>query len=200
VPRGSVMRRRPPLGVHLLPLARRLGRKKMRRKTCKLTLQDSRSEDYHSPMAKRIPPASQVDLAAADLLEACNQLVRRLRAESNNLELTWSQIFVLARLETGPMSIAELARAEAVKPQSMGVTLAVLEDEGLVQRTPHPTDGRQYLFALTPDGVEARRRTREAKHAWLMGAVAKLSAAEQKSLLAAAAVISRLAETTTRDP
>jgi DNA-binding MarR family transcriptional regulator len=82
----------------------------------------------------------------------------------------------------------------------MGVTLAVLEEEGLVQRAPHPTDGRQYLFALTSRGVEARRRTREAKHAWLAGAVAKLTVAEQKDLLAAAAVISRLAETRSRDP
>lgn len=151
-------------------------------------------------MAKRTSPPSQVDLAATDLLEASGQLVRRLRAESNNLELTWSQIVALARLEAGAMSIAELARAESVKPQSMGVTLAVLEEEGLVQRTPHPTDGRQYLFALTPKGVDARRRTREAKHSWLASAVARLSVDEQKALIAAAEVIRRLADMSTRDP
>lgn len=151
-------------------------------------------------MAKRTSHASPVDLAATDLLEACSQLVRRLRAESNNLELTWSQSVVLARLEAGAMSIADLARAESVKPQSMGVTLAVLEDEGLVQRTPHPTDGRQYLFALTPKGVDARRRTREAKHAWLSAAVARLTTDERKDLLSAAAVIHRLADMSMRDP
>lgn len=151
-------------------------------------------------MAKRPSTSSQVDLAATGLLEACDRLVRRLRAESNNLELTWSQIVALARLEGGPMSIADLARAESVKPQSMGVTLAVLEEEALVQRTPHPTDGRQFLFALTPKGVEARRRTREAKHNWLASAVGRLTVAEQNDLLAATAVIRRLAEMSTRDP
>lgn len=151
-------------------------------------------------MAKRTSPSSQVDLAATDLLEACGQLVRRLRAESNNLELTWSQIVALARLEAGAMSIADLARAESVKPQSMGVTLAVLEEEGLVQRTPHPTDGRQYLFALTQKGIEARQRTREAKHSWLASVVSRLTVAEQNDLLAAAQVIRRLAEMSTRDP
>ena len=151
-------------------------------------------------MAKRNAPSSTGDLAAADLLEACGQLLRRLRAESNNLELTWSQSVAMARLESGAMSIADLARAESVKPQSMGVTLAVLEEEGLVERTPHPTDGRQYLFALTPKGTEARKRTREAKHSWLASAVTRLTVTEQKDLLAAAQVIRRLAEMSTRDP
>jgi DNA-binding MarR family transcriptional regulator len=33
-----------------------------------------------------------------------------------------------------------------VKPQSMGGTLAAMEEEGLVERQPHPTDGRQILY------------------------------------------------------
>ncbi|HVI54525.1 MAG TPA: MarR family transcriptional regulator [Luteibacter sp.] len=141
-----------------------------------------------------------VDIAAADLLTACGQLVRRLRAETNNQELSWSQMAVLARLESaGPMSIADMARAESVKPQSMGVTLSVMEDEGLLERRPHPTDGRQFLFALTVAGVEARRRVRAAKQTWLAGAVATLTADEQRDLLTAAAVIRRLADSSTRD-
>lgn len=130
---------------------------------------------------------------ASDLLAACGQLIRRLRTESNRLELTWSQIAVLSRLEGGAMSTADLARAEAVKPQSMGATLAVLEDDGLVERAPHPTDGRQFLFGLTAQGAEARRRTHAQKHAWLTGAVGRLTAREQAELIAAAEVIHRLA-------
>ncbi|APG03310.1 MarR family transcriptional regulator [Luteibacter rhizovicinus DSM 16549] len=152
-------------------------------------------------MAKQASVFPGVDIAAADLLTACGQLVRRLRAETNNQELSWSQLAVLARLEeTGPTSIADMARAESVKPQSMGVTLSVMEDEGLVERTPHPTDGRQFLFALTTAGIEARRRVRAAKQSWLAGAVATLTADEQRDLLIAAAVIRRLADSSTRDP
>jgi DNA-binding MarR family transcriptional regulator len=151
-------------------------------------------------MPKQRAPFPGVDAAAADLLTACGQLIRRLRAESNNQELSWSQMAVLARLEAnGPTSIAEMARAESVKPQSMGVTLSVMEDEGLVERTPHPTDGRQFLFRLTADGVEARRRVRAAKQTWLASAVGTLTADEQRDLVAAADVIRRLADASTRD-
>lgn len=150
-------------------------------------------------MPERTTTTPIAEAAATDLLTACGQLIRRLRTESNNVELTWSQIAALSRLEGGTMSTAELARAEAVKPQSMGATLAVLEDEGLVQRSPHPTDRRQFLFGLTTKGMDARQRTRAAKQAWLTGAVARLSAQEQADLVAASEVIRRLADMSQRD-
>ena len=90
------------------------------------------------------------------------------------------------------MTTADLARAEAMKPQSMSTILAGLEQEGLVERRPHPTDGRQILFSLTAQGVEARRKRSVAKHEWLLAAVAKLSPAEQQTLLSAAVLIRSL--------
>ncbi len=87
-----------------------------------------------------------------------------------------------------------LARAESVKPQSMGATLAELEREGLVERRPHPTDGRQVLFALTDEGVEARRKRSAAKQKWLLAAMAKLDLAEQQTLMSAVALIKRLGQ------
>lgn len=149
-------------------------------------------------MAKQSP--SPVDIAASDLLAACGLLVRRVRAESNNLGLTWSQATVLARLESGgPASTADIARAEAVKPQSMGVTLATMEQDGLVEREPHPTDGRQFLYALTAEGVEARRRTKAAKQAWLTEAISRLSPHDRDDLAVAARVLRNLAEMSTQD-
>jgi DNA-binding MarR family transcriptional regulator len=133
--------------------------------------------------------------AVAELTLAIGQLVRRLRMEANPGELSWSQITTLARLEkVGAMTTADLARAEFVKPQSMGTTLADLEQAGLVQRRPHPTDGRQVLFELTAEGVEARRQRNIAKREWLLAAMARLDPAEQQTLIAAAALIKRLAE------
>jgi DNA-binding MarR family transcriptional regulator len=138
-----------------------------------------------------IPPVP----AVAELSLAIGQLVRRLRLEANPGELTWSQIATLARLDkAGAMTTADLARSEFVKPQSMGTTLADLEQAGLVQRRPHPSDGRQVLFALTAEGTEARRQRNIAKREWLSAAMAKLDPAEQQTLLAAAALIKRLAE------
>src|ERR1700692_643303 len=133
--------------------------------------------------------------AVAELSMAIGQLVRRLRAEANPGELSWSQIAALARLDkAGWMTTADLARSEFVKPQSMGTTLADLEQAGLVQRRPHPTDGRQVLFALTAAGIEARRQRSIAKREWLLAAMTKLDPAEQQTLMSAAALIKRLAE------
>jgi DNA-binding MarR family transcriptional regulator len=135
------------------------------------------------------------ETAVTELSLAIGQLMRRLRAEVNPGELTWSQLATLARLErVGAMTTADLARSEHVKPQSMGTTLADLEQEGLVQRRPHPTDGRQVLFALTSEGIEARRQRNIAKREWLLAATSKLDPAEQQSLISAAALIKRLAE------
>ncbi len=101
----------------------------------------------------------------------------------------------LARLDqSGMMTTADLARAEAMKPQSMGAILAGLEQEGLVHRQPHPTDGRQVLFALTERGMDKRRQRRTAKRAWLVTAVARLEPTELHALVAAIALLRRIGE------
>ncbi len=135
------------------------------------------------------------ETAVTELSLAIGQLIRRLRAETNPSELTWAQTTALARLDKmGWMTTADLARAESVKPQSMGAVLADLEQEGLVQRRPHPTDGRQVLFGLTAEGIEARRKRNIAKREWLLAAMAKLDPAEQQTLIAAIALIKRLGD------
>lgn len=80
-----------------------------------------------------------------------------------------------------------------MKPQSMGTTIASLEEMGIVKRTPHATDGRQMLIALTPKGVQLRKKTREAKQMWLSQAIAKLDAQERDALFKAAGTIRKLA-------
>jgi DNA-binding MarR family transcriptional regulator len=133
-----------------------------------------------------------LEIAVTELLSVTGQLTRRLRAVSNTRELTWSQVAIMARLEeAGPLTTADLARAESVKPQSMGGTLAAMEEEGLVERQPHPTDGRQILYALTDEGREARTKVSLAKREWLLAAIAQLSRGEQKALLAAVDIIRR---------
>ena len=147
------------------------------------------------PMSAFPGRSISLETAVTELSLAIGQLLRRLRAESNPDELTWSQTVALSRLErAGSMTTADLARAESVKPQSMGATLAELEREGLVERQPHPTDGRQVLFSLTDEGVEARQKRSAAKQTWLLAAMARLDADEQQTLMSAAALIKRLGE------
>ena len=135
------------------------------------------------------------EIVVPALTQAIGRVMRRVRADANTGGLNLSQTATLAQLdESGGMTNADLARAEAMKPQSMNTLLAGLEQEGLVERRPHPTDGRQVLFALTDAGVEARRKRGAAKQTWLLAAMAKLDPAEQQTLTTAAALIKRLGE------
>lgn len=135
-------------------------------------------------------PAPSLDIVAKDLTTAISRLLRRLRTQANPSELALSQMGALSRLEQdGPLTNAELARAELMKPQSMGVILASLEQEGLVERQPHPTDRRQVLFFLTDAGAAVRTRHRAAKRDWLVGVLAELDPSDLKALIAVIPVI-----------
>ncbi|PZW41344.1 MarR family transcriptional regulator [Humitalea rosea] len=139
------------------------------------------------------PP--ELETAVTEFRLAVGQLVRRLRTEANPGDLTLSQNATLARLEkAGGATTAELARAESVKPQSMAAILTGLERDGLVERRPHPTDGRQVLFSLTGDGAEARRKRNIARNDWLLAAMARLDPGEQQTFISAIALIKRLGE------
>ena len=137
-----------------------------------------------------------LETASNELSLAIGQLRRRLRAEANNPnELNLAEAGVLTRLEqAGWMTTADLARAEAMRPQSMGTILVGLLQKGLVQRRPHATDGRQIEFALTPAGIEARRERKTAKREWLLAAISKLTPQEQRTLMTAIPLIKRLGE------
>ncbi|MFB7634233.1 MarR family winged helix-turn-helix transcriptional regulator [Streptomyces sp. NPDC056149] len=131
---------------------------------------------------------------ATDLGATVSLLMRRLRAASPQGELTPTQRAVLARIDAdGPSTIAALARAELVRPQSMRVTVGALEEHGILARSPHPTDGRQVVFSLTEGGHRVLADVRAAKNDWLAVAIAEqLTADEQRTLAEATALIRRL--------
>jgi len=137
------------------------------------------------------------EVAVEDFAMALGLLVRRIRADvSPELqEFSWTQQAVLRRLEKhGPATAADLARAEGVKPQSMGTALGLLEKMGLVERKAHPTDGRQLNIKLTARGITLRRNTKEATYAWLSRAIAELDRQEQTTLFKAGELFKRMAE------
>jgi DNA-binding MarR family transcriptional regulator len=136
-----------------------------------------------------------METAVGDFMQALGLLVRRVRAAAGAHELSLTESAVLKRLAAdGPATTAELARAESMKPQSMGATVAALEQMALVEREPHPSDGRQVNIQLTAKGMEVRNNTRNAKRTWLAQAVAQLDEQERETLFQAAEIIKRLAE------
>lgn len=140
-------------------------------------------------------PRKNLETAVTELTQAVGLLLRRLRATAASQELSWTEASVMARLaKDGPATAADLARAEGIKPQSMGATVAALEERGIVERKPHPTDGRQVNIQLTPHGVAMRKNAKDAKRTWLAQAIAQLDEEERETLFAAGEIIKRLAE------
>ena len=133
---------------------------------------------------------------AADLRTLIGHLKRRLQDRSLIGDLTASQVAVLSRLDRdGPATVTVLARAEGMRPQSMGATIAVLEAAGLVIGTPDPTDGRQTLLSLTPACRERIDASRVARQDWLQRAIeASLSPDEQAELARSVGLLRRLAQ------
>jgi DNA-binding MarR family transcriptional regulator len=138
-------------------------------------------------------PRKTSEAAVVDFTQAIGSLVRRVRAAAASHELSLTESAVMARLDKqGPATIADLARAESMKPQSMGTTIAALEEMGLVERKPHPTDGRQVNIELTVKGVTVRKSAGDAKRTWLAQAIAGLDEEEQQTLFKAGEIIERL--------
>src|SRR5579863_5692252 len=128
-------------------------------------------------------PRKSLETAVIDFIQAIGLLVRRVRAAAASHELSLTESAVLARLaKDGPATTAELARAESMKPQSMGTTVAALEEMGLVERKPHPTDGRQVNIDLTAKGAALRKSAKDAKRTWLVQAIAQLDDDEREVL------------------
>lgn len=140
-------------------------------------------------------PKKTAEVAVNDFLHAVGLLIRRVRAAAGAQELSMTESAVLKRLaNNGPASTADLARAESMKPQSMGATIAALEERGLVERQPHPVDRRQMNIGLTSEGAAVRKRAGDAKRTWLAHAIAQLDEDEREMLFKAGEIIKRLGE------
>ena len=64
---------------------------------------------------------------------------------------------------------------------------------GLVERSPHPTDGRQFIVAVNEAGRNYVEETISVREAWLDRKLAALGAEERAVLAQAAEIIDRMA-------
>jgi DNA-binding MarR family transcriptional regulator len=140
-------------------------------------------------------PESDRDRAARALLVRMGLLRRRLRASASPGEVTFPEVAALARLERGgPATSAELARLEQISPQSMGATLAGLEERGLVTRSADPADGRRVVMSVTDFGRQMVGRRRDARVEQIAAALDGFTKTELRQILTAAPLIQRLAD------
>lgn len=140
------------------------------------------------------------DQSTAALAEALRgfigNLKRRMRAQSHAGELSWSQLSMLSRLERdGPSTVTVAARAEGVRPQSMGATIREFEAAGYVTGAPDPDDGRQTLWSVTPLARDLVQAARAARQDWLLATLQKnFSQAERDDLSRAVKLLERIVE------
>ncbi|MGA2828828.1 MAG: MarR family transcriptional regulator [Streptosporangiaceae bacterium] len=133
---------------------------------------------------------------AGALRESVGLLLRRLRQERTDGELTLPESSALTRLNrAGPATSSALAKLEQISPQSMGATLAALEARGLVERHPDPEDGRRVVLSVTGAGRQVLQDRHNARTQQLARALsAGFTPAELAQLMVAAPLLERLAQ------
>jgi len=141
-------------------------------------------------------PVWDVSEVAAAVRVAVGLVVRKMKQAPLDGDLTMAESSTLSRLERGgPATSSDLARVDRISPQSMGVTVAALEERGLVRRSRDPEDGRRIVLSITEDGQQRVHDKRGARTEQLAAALRDgFSNAELGQLMAAAALIERLAE------
>jgi DNA-binding MarR family transcriptional regulator len=128
------------------------------------------------------------------LREAIARVNRRLRQTRPMGDVTVAQISALQSLDNaGALTPRELSDVERVRPPTMTRIVGRLEERGLVQRTPHPTDGRQVILAPSPAGRALLEEYRRARDEWLAQRLAALTADERDTLRRAADLLNRIA-------
>lgn len=144
------------------------------------------------------PRTSDISLTdtASQLRNAIVRTSRALRQEAaTETGLSPATTAALATINRdGPLTPSELAEIERVKRPSMTRTLACLEREGLIERTPDPADGRSFLVAINAAGRERMALLRRRKSAYLARRLRRLDPEEVETLARAAELLERMRE------
>jgi DNA-binding MarR family transcriptional regulator len=158
---------------------------------------DSPAEPSGGPRDQRVDPAE----LAARLASLSTVLQRHLARADVGDGLTRSRLSALALLVLGgPRTLGELAAAEHVRPPTMTRMVQAMESDGLVERTPHPRDGRSVVIGATAAGIEQLESGRARQIAPLAAAVSALTAGERARLEEASDLLGRVLRQTTWEP
>ena len=131
---------------------------------------------------------------AAHLRLSITRAARRLRQEGG-VELSPSLSSALAAIERhGPLTPSELAVTERVQRPTITRVLARLDDDGLIERSADPGDGRSTLVSISDDGRRLLGELRTRKDAFLAQRLKDLDESERALLNEAAGLLERLLE------
>jgi DNA-binding MarR family transcriptional regulator len=135
---------------------------------------------------------------AATLVGAATALDAAIeRAPRQAADLSTSAFQTLAILDGAgePLPAADIAERLLVTTASMTSLLHTLERRGLIERRPHPTDGRKILVNLTPLAQPIIDAQLPTIHAIITEAISDIPEADREPLLRSLSLIrTRLAE------
>jgi DNA-binding MarR family transcriptional regulator len=133
--------------------------------------------------------STPADDDVARVARIASSVVRRIRTQGGSAsELSITQDWALALL-------ANLARVQNVRAQTMSTAIAGLEKLGYVAKRADPRDGRRLILQATDEGVAARDRAHTAKQQWLEATLTALDESERRDLRRGLDLLERIAET-----
>lgn len=136
----------------------------------------------------------------ADLLAVVARL-NRYATQRIQMQLPAAQARLLATIEAhGEARICDLAAVDHCSQPTMTTQVRRLEDAGLVARTVDPGDARAVRIRITPEGVRSINRVRADRAAAIEPQLARLAAADRKTLVDAVAVLRRLLDDSAPPP
>ncbi|MCA0459016.1 MAG: MarR family transcriptional regulator [Chloroflexi bacterium] len=104
-----------------------------------------------------------VHTLAEELMKLLPNLGKNITAhlrDINEEETTMMQVSVLYQIQEHSITASELAKRRRVSLQSASVLVQGLVEKGWIIRTPDPTDRRQFLLQITPEGLAKAETTR----------------------------------------
>jgi DNA-binding MarR family transcriptional regulator len=123
------------------------------------------------------------DLALA-LRSAYLSMHRLANASLARFGVTADQFVLLAALaEANALTQQDLARRVCSDASTVRAMLQLLENQGLVARGPHPSDGRARSVTLTPRGRRAYREMHEGSEPFRAGLLAAVGPGRADALL-----------------
>jgi len=143
----------------------------------------------------RRPSVAETTADLADRLHsAAIHLLRRLRREDDASGLPAPQLSAMSVIVFGgPITLGALAGAEQVRPPTITKLVAILEEQGLVEREIDPDDRRIVRVKATARGTRLLYDGRRRRVASLAESVRGLPASDRAALAKAIPILEKIA-------
>jgi DNA-binding MarR family transcriptional regulator len=134
-------------------------------------------------MVNDMPDTVTTTDVANRLRPALLKLARELRRESHALGVTGGQVTLLIQIRRHRgLGVNDLAALERISPAAMSGHVDRLEKAGLVTRTPHESDRRKQVLALTDEAEGVLRSVKSRRTAWLAARLKTLDPEELRAV------------------